>query len=84
MGPFFKELYRITKSHGWVVFEVGEIKNGCVNLEGFVIPLGQNNGFYCPGVLINLQEFTKTSNIWNIKNNARDPNSNRIVFFYKG
>ncbi len=30
-------------------------------------------------VLVNRQEFTKTSNCWGIRNNAKGTNSNRIV-----
>ncbi len=83
MAEVFIELYRVTAAGGWVAFEVGEIKNGKVNLEDHVIPLGIKAGFECVGVLINRQEFTKTANIWGIKNNSRGTNSNRIVLFYK-
>ncbi len=83
MGDVFKELYRITKQGGWVAFEVGEIRNGKLKLEEHVVPLGINAGFRCDAVLINSQTFTKTSNIWGVKNNARGTNSNRIVLFKK-
>jgi hypothetical protein len=83
MGQVFKELFRITKSGGWVAFEVGEVRNGRINLEEYVIPLGIDVGFKCLGVIINLQEFTKTSNIWGIKNNNFGTNSNRIALFQK-
>ena len=83
MGQVFCELYRITKPGGWVAFEVGEVRNGKINLEEYVIPLGLNAGFKCLGVIINLQEFTKTSNIWGIKNNNSGTNTNRIALFYK-
>ena len=83
MGVVFKELYRITKPGGWVAFEVGEVRNGKINLEEYVIPLGVEAGFNCIGVIINLQEFTKTSNIWGIKNNNFGTNTNRIALFQK-
>lgn len=83
MGSVFRELFRITKTGGWVAFEVGEIRNGKVKLEEHVIPLGINAGFSCKAVLINWQSFTKTSNIWGITNNKRGTNSNRIVIFKK-
>lgn len=83
MGKVFKELYRITKPGGWVAFEVGEVRNGKINLEEYVIPLGIEAGFKCLGVIINLQEFTKTSNIWGIKNNNSGTNTNRIALFQK-
>ena len=83
MGKVFKELFRITKPGGWVAFEVGEVRNGKINLEECVIPLGRETGFKCIGVIINLQEFTKTSNIWGIGNNQSGTNTNRIVLYRK-
>ena len=83
MNDVFKQLYRITEKKGWVAFEVGEIMNGKVKLEEFVIPIGLKNGFECFGVLINDQEFTKTSNIWGINNNTKGTNTNRVVIFNK-
>jgi DNA modification methylase len=83
MDEVFKELYRITQHDGWVAFEVGEVNKGKIQLEEFVIPLGLKNGFECFGVLINLQEFTKTSNIWGINNNSSGTNTNRIAIFRK-
>ncbi len=82
MERVFHELYRVTKPGGWVAFEVGEVRNGKINLEEYVIPLGLQAGFKCLGVIINLQQFTKTSNIWGIKNNNCGTNTNRIVLFY--
>ncbi len=81
MQDVFEELYRITKPGGWVAFEVGEIRAGKINLEETVAPLGLQCGFECAGVLVNRQNFTKTSNIWGIKNNRSGTNSNRIVLF---
>lgn len=83
MGQVFHELYRITKPGGWVAFEVGEVRNGKINLEEYVVPLGLTAGFKCLGVIINLQEFTKTSNIWGVKNNNSGTNTNRIALFFK-
>ena len=83
MLDVFKQLFRITKPNGWVAFEVGEIKNGSLNLDEVVVPLGLNAGFNCEGILINSQEFTKTSNIWGVKNNKFGTNTNRIVLFRK-
>jgi len=83
MGEVFIELYRITKTGGYVAFEVGEIRRGKVKLDEHIVPLGINAGFECLGVVINLQEFTKTANIWGINNNAFGTNTNRIVLFRK-
>ena len=83
MQDVFLELYRITKKGGWVAFEVGEVKGGKIKLDEHVVPLGLNAGFNCVGILVNLQEFTKTSNIWGVKNNKSGTNTNRIVLFNK-
>jgi hypothetical protein len=83
MGRVFIELFRITVPGGWVVFEVGEVRKGKVKLEEYVIDLGEKAGFYCEGVLINLQSFTKTANIWGVNNNSQGTNTNRIVLFQK-
>jgi len=84
MEDVFAELYRITVPGGWVAFEVGEVRNGSIRLEETVIPLATLSGFRCQGILINAQEFTKTSNIWGVHNNRRGTNTNRIALFYKG
>ena len=83
MGEVFIELYRITKHGGYIAFEVGEIRRGKVKLDEHIVPLGIEAGFECLGVVINLQKFTKTANIWGINNNSFGTNTNRIVLFRK-
>jgi hypothetical protein len=83
MSDVFKELYRITRHGGYVAFEVGEVRNGKVKLDEYVVPLGINAGFICECIMINQQEFTKTANIWGISNNQKGTNTNRIVIFRK-
>jgi hypothetical protein len=83
IGDTFKELYRITKKKGWVAFEVGEIRKGKVELDRQIVPLGLKAGFECKGIMINSQNFTKTSNIWGVDNMAGGTNTNRIVIFKK-
>jgi DNA modification methylase len=83
MQGVFQELFRITKKDGFVAFEVGEVKNGKIKLDEFVVPLGLKSGFKLLGILINEQEFTKTANIWGVKNNKKGTNSNRVVLFKK-
>lgn len=83
MSRVFDELYRITKPGGYVAFEVGEVRKGKVKLEETVAPLGLAAGFDCEAILINTQRFTKTANIWGVKNNNLGTNSNRIVLFRK-
>ena len=83
MGSVFDELYRVTVPGGWVAFEVGEVNNGKVKLDEYVVPLGIESGFTCAGVMVNSQDFTKTSNIWGIDNMKTGTNTNRIVLFNK-
>ena len=83
MGAVFSELYRITRRGGYVAFEVGEVRNKTVRLEEHVVPLGLAAGFFCVGILINQQTFTKTSNIWGVDNMEGGTNTNRIVVFCK-
>jgi len=84
MQKVFNELFRITKKNGYVAFEVGEVRNGKVKLDEYVVPLGINSGFEPIGIIINEQEFTKTANIWGVNNNNKGTNSNRIALFRKG
>ena len=83
MDRVFAELYRILKKDGMVAFEVGEIKNGKIKLEDAVIPIAEKNGFKIIEIMINTQNFTKTSNIWGVSNNKRGTNTNRIVLMKK-
>ncbi|HLP18590.1 MAG TPA: site-specific DNA-methyltransferase, partial [Bacteroidota bacterium] len=83
MGSVMNELYRITRNGGYVAFEVGEVRKGTVRLDEAVVPLGQAAGFRCRGIYINKQRFSKTSNIWGVRNNDHGTNTNRIVLFRK-
>ena len=73
------ELARITRPGGHVAFEVGEVRQGAVRLDEHVIEAARGLPFDIPGVLINEQSFTKTSNCWGVANNTRGTNTNRIV-----
>ena len=83
ISDVFSELYRITKPDGFVAFEVGEVKSGKIKLDEVVEQIGKNAGFDYILTLINKQQFTKTSNIWGVKNNLKGTNTNRIVLFKK-
>ena len=75
----FIEFSRVTKSGGYIAFEVGEVRNGTVLLERYVADAIVGLPFELIGVIINQQEFTKTSNTWGIANNNLGTNTNRIV-----
>jgi hypothetical protein len=83
MEATFRELHRVTIPGGHVAFEVGEVRRGRVRLDEQVLPLGISAGFTPMGILVNLQQFTKTSHIWGIGNNDSGTNTNRIVVFRK-
>ncbi len=83
MATVFGELYRVTRPGGWVAFEVGEVRGGRLWLDEHIIPAGEAAGFTCVAVLVNQQRFTKTANIWGIRNNERGTNTNRIALFRK-
>ena len=83
MSSVFKELNRVSKPKGVVAFEVGEIRNGKIKLEDHIIPIAENSGFKIKEIMINKQNFTKTSNIWGVSNNQGGTNTNRIVLLEK-
>jgi hypothetical protein len=75
----FVELARVTRTGGWVAFEVGEVRGGKILLERHVIAAIAGLPFEVAGVMVNQQSFTKTANCWGVSNNSGGTNSNRIV-----
>jgi hypothetical protein len=75
----FSELGRVVRPGGHVAFEVGEVRNGKVELENQVLDAMAGTPFTPRCVLINVQAFTKTANTWGVSNNAKGTNTNRIV-----
>ena len=76
-----KEIYRVSKIEGYVAFEVGETQKA--DLSEIVYKTGIELGFKHIATFINIQSFTKTSNIWGVDNNKKGTNTNRIVLFQK-
>ncbi len=74
-----EEFARIMRSGGHVAFEVGEVRRGAVLLERQVWAAAAGLPFERRFVLVNQQEFTKTSNCWGVANNSKGTNTNRIV-----
>jgi hypothetical protein len=75
----FGELARVVRPDGHVAFEVGEVRNGKVLLERAVRDAIEGLPFAIEGVVVNFQDFTKTSNCWGVLYNKRGVNTNRIV-----
>ena len=76
-----QELCRVVKPGGTICYEVGEVRNATVNLEDVVIHAIHDAQLPVEviGVLVNQQDFTKTSNAWGVTNNRRGTNTNRVV-----
>jgi len=77
------ELARITKPEGAIAFEVGEVDYGTIKLEQHVLEAARGLPLHPLAVMINQQDFTKTSNCWGVVNNTAGTNSNRIVVLRK-
>ena len=84
MTEVFHELHRVLKPGGHVAFEVGEVHAGKTKLEEAVLPCGVAAGLEPVLVLVNDQQFTKTSNCWGVDNMSKGTNTNRIVLFRRG
>jgi hypothetical protein len=83
MSSVFVELQRILVKGGLVAFEVGEVRKGRVLLEDLVLPAAEASGLNPFAILINDQNFTKTSNCWGVDNASKGTNTNRIILLQK-
>ena len=78
-----REMLRILKPRGHIAIEVGEIKQGQIKMEDFIVDAGSRCGISPKEIYLNQQNFTKTSHCWGIENNKSGTNTNRIVVFQK-
>lgn len=76
-----KDLAEAVRPGGHVAYEVGEVRGGKVQLERLVLSAARDLPLDALGVMINVQEFTKTANCWGVSNNTKGTNTNRIVVF---
>lgn len=81
MTSVFAELRRVLRPGGCVAFEVGEVRNGKIQLERHALEAGIAAGLSPELVLVNAQNFTKTANCWGVSNNTKGTNTNRVVLF---
>ena len=83
MTRVFRELHRVLAPSGLVAFEVGEVRSGRLLLETLVVPAAREAGLEPRLVLVNDQQFTKTSNCWGVDNRRKGTNTNRVVLLQK-
>jgi len=83
MQRVFRELRRVLKRGGYIAFEVGEVRRGKLKMEELVIPAAKAAKLKPVLVLINTQEFTKTSNCWGVTNQVAGTNTNRVILLQK-
>ncbi len=83
MERVFGELRRVLKPGGYIAFEVGEVRRGKLKMEELVIPAARAAKLSPALVLINSQEFTKTSNCWGVTNQIAGTNTNRVILLQK-
>ena len=83
MERVFGELRRVLKPGGYIAFEVGEVRRGKLKMEELVIPAARAARLIPVLVLINTQEFTKTSNCWGVTNQIAGTNTNRVILLQK-
>lgn len=79
----FRELRRVLKPGGYIAFEVGEVRRGRLRMEELVIPAAKAANLIPVLLLINSQEFTKTSNCWGVTNQIAGTNTNRVILLQK-
>jgi len=78
-----REMCRVVRGGGYIAFEVGEVRNGEVLLEEQVLQASEGLPLIPREVLVNQQNFTKTSNLWGVNNNNGGTNTNRVVLFQR-
>jgi DNA methylase len=83
MITLFQELRRVLCKGGYIAFEVGDVRGGKLKMEELVIPAAKAARLQPVLVLINAQEFTKTSNCWGVTNQISGTNTNRVVLLQK-
>jgi len=83
MQRVFRELRRVLKRGGYIAFEVGEVRRGKLKMEELVIPAAKGAELMPVLILINTQEFTKTSNCWGVTNQVAGTNTNRVILLQK-
>ena len=74
-----RKVAAISRPGAFFAFEVGEVRNASLLLDRVVVEVARGTAWEPVCVVVNEQEFTKTSNTWGIANNRVGTNTNRIV-----
>jgi hypothetical protein len=83
MTSVFKELFRVVRPGGHVVFEVGEAGPEKTKLETALVPCAVLSGFEPLLIMVNRHKFWKTTRGINGCESNDGTNTNRIVIFRK-
>ena len=82
MKKTLKQLYRVVKKGGWVVFEVGEIRKEKIRLEEIIVRLGIEIGFICESVIIN-QQYLQKHQIYGVLRIIKKEQIQIELFYFK-
>lgn len=83
MQDAFTEWHRVLRPGGLIAFETGEIQNGKLLLEDTATEAALACDLQAECLVINTQQFTKTSNCWGVDNMEKGTNSNRVLLLRK-
>ena len=86
LSNVLQEMLRVLKPRGYAVVEVGEVdtSDGTIYLDEIIAEEAESafdsdKRFVVEEVLINQQKFTKLANCFNVENNRKGTNTNRLV-----
>ncbi len=83
-------MFRVLKPNNYCIIEVGDVNNGNgkfkekILLDDIISEIGTQVGFSIHKRIIHQQDFTKLSNCFNVDNNKKGVNTQRLVILHKG
>lgn len=79
MRRFLSEAHRVTRPCGWVVVEVGDVREGKVQLDERIAVEARAVGLEVVCVMVHAATFSRTAHIWGVANGKAGTNTHRIV-----